>query len=570
VTLRAVSPEMEAGRDALARGAWLDAKAAFEGALARRESPEALEGLGTAAWWLDHGDSIFETRERAYSLYRRRGDNASAARMATWIAWDYAAFRGETAVASGWLRRARRLLEGVPEGPEHAWLALREGAFALLEHGDPREALERSQESIRIGRAIESSDYEMLGRALAGFAKVTAGEVADGMRDLDEVNAAVLAGELRDPLLIGLACCYLIAACERVRDFDRAVQWCTRLKAFCEKWGLRPLFSVCRTQYASVCMWRGTWNEADEELTLATEELRVSRPAMTGEGLVRLAELRRRQGRLEESAELFTRAESHPQASLGLAEIALDRGDARTAADLSERYLRRFPEDNRIERAAGLELHVRARLNLGQTEEARRALDSLIAIAAQVGTLPLLASARLAAGLVAEAQGDLESARRAFEDAVDRFQQSGAPFETALARIALARALAALGRADESRAEAERALEALLAMHAENEIARVRGLLADVETSPGASSGGAAAGPESGAKRRVPSLLTEREREVLRLVAQGMTNQAIAERLFVSEHTVHRHIANILRKLDAPSRAAAVARAAREDLLRNP
>ncbi|HEY6930121.1 MAG TPA: helix-turn-helix transcriptional regulator, partial [Thermoanaerobaculia bacterium] len=330
MTLLAATPEMEAGREALARGAWLDAKAAFEGALARRESPEALEGLGITAWWLDHGDSIFETRERAFALYRGRGDNASAARMATWIAWDYAAFRGETAVASGWLRRARRLLEGVPEGPEHAWLALREGAFALLEHGDPREALERARESIRIGRAIESADYEMLGRALAGFAKVTAGEVAEGMRDLDEVNASVLAGELRDPVLIGLACCYLIAACERVRDFDRAVQWCTRLKAFCEKWGLRPLFSVCRTQYASVCMWRGTWNEADEELTLATEELRVSRPAMTAEGLVRLAELRRRQGRLEEAADLFARAEPHPQASLGLAEIALDRGDART------------------------------------------------------------------------------------------------------------------------------------------------------------------------------------------------------------------------------------------------
>jgi DNA-binding NarL/FixJ family response regulator len=107
-------------------------------------------------------------------------------------------------------------------------------------------------------------------------------------------------------------------------------------------------------------------------------------------------------------------------------------------------------------------------------------------------------------------------------------------------------------------------------MHAENEIARVRGLLADVEASSGADSGGAAAGPGSGPRRRGPSLLTRREREVLRLVAQGMTNQAIAERLFVSEHTVHRHIANILRKLDAPSRAAAVARAAKEDLLRNP
>src|SRR5215470_647746 len=173
VTHPAVSPEMEAGRNALARGAWLDAKSAFESALAQKETPEALEGLGLTAWWLDHGDSVFDTRERAYALYRERGELESAARMAVWLAWDYAAFRGETAVASGWLRRARRLLEGVPEGPEHAWLALREGALALLEHGDPREALQSAQESMRIGRAIGSTDHEMLGRALAGFAKVT-------------------------------------------------------------------------------------------------------------------------------------------------------------------------------------------------------------------------------------------------------------------------------------------------------------------------------------------------------------------------------------------------------------
>src|SRR5262249_30429860 len=154
---------------------------------------------------------------------------------------------------SGWFGRARRLLEGLPEGPEHAWLALREGVFELLERGDPAGALQRADEAVRIGKAIGSTDYEMTARALDGFAKVTAGDVATGMRELDEVSAAIVAGEFSDHVLIGLACCYLIAACERVRDYDRALQWCTRLKAYCEKWGFRPLFAVCRTQYASVC-----------------------------------------------------------------------------------------------------------------------------------------------------------------------------------------------------------------------------------------------------------------------------------------------------------------------------
>ncbi|HKF45631.1 MAG TPA: LuxR C-terminal-related transcriptional regulator [Thermoanaerobaculia bacterium] len=545
---------LEAGHEALARGAWEFARKAFERALAQEESPEALEGLGLASWWLDRGETVFEARERAYALYRERGDRVSAARVAVWLGWDYAAFRGESAVASGWLGRARRLLEGLPDGPEHAWLALREGVFALLEESDPERALERANEAIRVGAAISSPDHEMVGRALAGFAKVTAGNVAEGMRDLDEVNAAVVAGELSNFALIGLASCYLIAACERIRDYDRALQWCSRLKELCRKWGLRPLFAVCRTQYASVCMWNGTWDEADRELTLATEELAASRPAMTAEGLVRLADLRRRQGRLEEAEEMFARSEPHPQASLGRAELALARGEAAAATDLADRYLRRLPSHNRVERAEGLELAVRSRLAVGKREEARAAFDELSAIASAVGTLALLASERLAAGFLASEEGDLESARRDFEDAVDRFQQGGAPYETARARVELARALARLGRAEDARREAERAIELLRGMGAEGEIRRARDVLSEA--------GAAAAGERSpGAK------LTSREIEVLALVAKGLSNADIGERLFVSEHTVHRHVANILAKLNVPSRAAAVAEAGRLKLL---
>ena len=164
------------------------------------------------------------------------------------------------------------------------------------------------REGIRIAREVGDTDLEMLGCAVQGLALVASGAVAEGMRGLDEVNAAVVAGELTDLVAIGLSCCYMIAACERVRDYDRAVQWCTRLKAFCAKWGLRPLFAVCRTQYASICLWRGTWVEAEQELSAASQELAASRPAMTGEALVRLGELRRRQGRLVEAAALFDQA----------------------------------------------------------------------------------------------------------------------------------------------------------------------------------------------------------------------------------------------------------------------
>ena len=202
----------------------------------------------------------------------------------------------------------------MPDAPEHAWLAARAGIWALLDDGDPHEAERLASEAVRVGQAIGAVDYEMVGRAVHGFARVTAGAVAEGLQELDEVNAAVLAGEMSDRVLIGLACCYLIAACERIHDYERATQWCDRLKAFCKKVGFRPLFAVCRTQYASVCMWRGAWDEAEHELTSASDELAACRPAMTGEGLVRLGELRRRQGKLDEAMALFDRVGGHPLA----------------------------------------------------------------------------------------------------------------------------------------------------------------------------------------------------------------------------------------------------------------
>jgi len=548
---------LASGDAALARGDWDEARRAFESVLASEENPAALEGLGIAAWWLDLAELVFDSRERAYRIYRERGDAVSAARVAIWLAWDTWAFRGEHAVASGWLQRAHRLLDGQGDVAERGWLEAREGALALFDGGDPDQAFRHGQETVRVARALGSIDLEMLGRAVQGLALVTSGAVAEGMRALDEVNAAVVAGELGDLIAIGLASCYMIAACDRVRDYDRALQWCARLKAFCAKWGLHPLFAVCRTQYASLCMWRGTWMEAEQELTAATDELAASRPAMTADGLVRLAELRRRQGRLVEATALFDQAEPHALASLGRAELAFDRGDAKTAAELGERYLRRIMPQSRTDRAAGLDLLVRAYVALDRCDAAQTALAELTAIATLVQTAPLRATASLAAGALAAGAGDHDTARRHLEDAVDLFLQSGAPFEVARARLDLGRAFAALGRLDAAADEARRAIEILTELKAELEIARARTLLAEVEGArqPGAPPRGKTAG------------LSAREIEVLRLVAEGLNNQVIAERLFLSEHTVHRHVANILNKLSVSSRAAAVAQAARHGVL---
>ncbi len=546
--------------DALARGAWEEARGAFEAELRLGESAEALEGLGLTAWWLDLAASVFESRERAYRLYLERGDKRSAARVAVWLAWDYWAFRGENAVASGWLQRARRLLEDHPDAVERAWLEIREGSLCLFEDFDPDRAHALATDGVRVARAAGSVDLEMLGGAVQGLALVMSGAVAEGLRRLDEVNAAVVAGEMEDFVAIGLASCYMIAGCEHVRDYDRAVQWCARLKEFCAQWRFHPLSAVCRTQYASICLWRGTWLEAETELRAAAGELETCRPAMAPDAVVRLAELRRRQGRLVEAARMFDAAGSHPLALIGAAEIALDRGDARPAADLAERYLRRLPPQNRTDRSTGLELIVRALSTAGDLDGARTALAELSAIAALMKTRPLRAFASRAAGWVALAAGQPDEARRHLEDAVDHFLQSGAPFELAQARLGLARALAQGGRAEEAGVEAQRALDLLTELKAEFHMAQARALLDQLvdRASP-------LAAPSS--PRAARAGLTAREMDVLRLVAEGLSNQAIGERLFVSEHTVHRHVANILNKLSVSSRAAAVAQATRRGLI---
>lgn len=541
------------------RGAWTEARAAFETALRIKEFPEAFEGLGTAAWWLDLADVVFDSRARAYRLYMARGDRAAAARVAVWLAWDSWAFRGENVVANGWLQRARRLLEDHPPCAERAWLEVREGSLCLLEEGDPERALSLAHEGIRIAQTAGSIDLEMLGRAVAGLALVASGSVADGMRILDEVSAAVIAGELTDRVAIGLCGCYLIAACERVRDFERAVQWCRRLKEFCAKWGLRPLFAVCRTQYASICLWRGTWGEAEQELCAASEELAACRPAMKGDALLRLAELRRRQGRLAESAAIVEQLAPHGAGLLARARLALDCDDPGGALELIEQYLRHLPILNRIDRASGLELAVQAHTDLRGWPGAKAALDQLREIAAIVGTIPLRADLSFASGYAAMGKGNANEARLCFEDACEMYTRSGAPFETGRARIQLARALGALGRGNAGVEELCRGKAILSGLNAGLEVARAEKLLSDLLLPHSID--------PANSQKAEPGELTGREIEVLRLVAEGLSNDSIAQRLFLSEHTVHRHLANILNKLDVPTRAAAVAQATRRGLL---
>jgi DNA-binding SARP family transcriptional activator len=468
---------LEAGLEALGRGAWEDAKAAFERALADGETAEALDGWAQAARFLGEGDASLEARARAFRAYRARGESRSAARAAAWLAYDTVVFRGDDAVAQGWFGHAHRLLEDDDESEEHGWVAFLEGEVALIAHGDAARAAEHATRALAVGRRAGVMDLEMLALSLTGLARVAAGEIAEGMRELDQATAAAVAGELSGLHLAGAVCCHMIYACERAHDVERAAQWCDTVRGFAEEWSVPQLFGFCRSHYASVLIWRGRWNDAEAELTAASLAFELGAPALVYEGILRLAGLRRRQGRLGEAAELCERIAWHPAAQLCLAEIALDRGDAPAARDLVARHLRALPPGERLGRAPGLELAVRLHLALQAVPAAEAAVAELQELADAAGTAPLRASARFAHGLLARARGDSEAARHEFEDAVDDWSRMRAPYELARGHIALAELAIETHLPDEAARELQRARSALDGLVVPRELEEAEALL---------------------------------------------------------------------------------------------
>jgi ATP/maltotriose-dependent transcriptional regulator MalT len=368
------------------------------------------------------------------------------------------------------------------------------------------------------------------------------------MKRLDEAATAAVAGEMSDRNAVWTTLCTLMTACDRIRDYDRAVQWCARVKELSQQWGFEALFTPCRTHYASVLMWRGEWDEAEQQLTAARSEYATFRPPMVGESIVRLAELRWRQGRWDEAAELFQQVEHEGIAQPGRAELALSLGNAKAAADYAERYLRQLPVEDRMERAIGLELIVRSLAVAGGFEAAQQPLAELRRTAQHTTMKPLLASAAFAAGALGAAQDDYEGARRHFEDAVSLYERVSAPFDSARARMELARTLFNLGRNADSGREATLALQSFRQVGAAKE---AEGAASFLQSLGEAITLKASADNSAG--------LSPRELEVLESIAAGRSNQEIASDLFLSVRTVERHISTIYEKIGAHGKAARAA-----------
>ncbi|MGH2779762.1 MAG: helix-turn-helix transcriptional regulator, partial [Actinomycetota bacterium] len=164
---------VSAGRVALRSGHWEEARAAFEAALDQAETPEALEGMGEALWWLCDARSSVRFRERAYVGFRQAGDLTSACVTALSISTSYLVNLGNEAAARGWLGRAEGVMRQVDPNPMQGWLWATGGYLSA----DPQRSRELLGRALEFARESGDVDLELVTLGDIGLDLVVKGEV---------------------------------------------------------------------------------------------------------------------------------------------------------------------------------------------------------------------------------------------------------------------------------------------------------------------------------------------------------------------------------------------------------
>lgn len=543
VDVRAAGARLAEGRAALAAGDEARAALAFEAAAAAGAGGDAAFGLAQAHYLARDHPAAVQAWTQAYAAYRAGGDRLGGAAAARMLSWVHGNVRGDWAVAGGWLARATRLLEEAGEDClERGWIeVLGAGAEA-----DPTVREERYLTAVAIARRFGDADLEFEASSWIGFEHVLADRFADGMVRLDEAMAAIAGGEVNDWCVIEGAVCAMFLACERAQDVGRAEQWMRTVEDLRGRRKFAVAGSFCRAHYGAILTAAGRWAEAEAELTAAARMFEGGSTRMEATALVRLADLRVRQGRLEEAARLLQGLDQDHDAVRPLAALHLAHGRVAAARDLLERAL---PPEN-TGSAAGplLALLVDVELADGHVDAARAAADRLVHVATEQPTPYLRAAAAMARGKVCVASGDGQ-ARACLQDALSLFSLAQMPVELARARLELARALVS-DRPEVAITEATNALAAFERLEAARDADAAAALLRTL-------------GAAGRAGSRTGEPLTNREKEVLALLGHGLSNPEIAARLFISRKTVEHHVSRILAKLRLRSRAEAAAHAAR-------
>jgi DNA-binding NarL/FixJ family response regulator len=527
-----------------ARSDWEEARDLFERAYKEQTSAEALDGLGQVLWWLGEEEEAIETRARAFGEYRRRGDSDEAANVAIYLAAEYR-IAGNSSLSNGWLGRGTRLLDDCGDCPAQVWLHIEQSKRAPT----PEVAEEEARRALELARTIGDAGLEGAALSHAGRAQITRGDEKGGMSLLDEAMAIATSAEADDPMAIGDACCTTLTACEGLYDPQRALDWGRAISEFFRRRRFLPLLSWCRSVYAGFLIATGDWEDAEHTLEAALEaEAALPHPNRAGT-LIQLAELRLRQGRLEEAERLLAGLEDRPSALRPVVRLHLARGRVELAAEIVARRL----DEAAVTGGAPQLMALQAEIEIARSDAsaARAAIDDAAAAAGETGRDDLIAWAAVL-GARARRLAEEPADEVALEDAIQRLAELGMPLEEGEARLELSRALAAEhphSAIEEGRA-ALRAFEQLgAARHADEAASFLR-----EKGAPGRP------GPRTG------KTLTKRERQVLALLGEGLSNPQIAERLVISPRTAEHHVRNVLSKLELDSRAGAAAYAAREGI----
>ncbi len=535
---------LDQGRKALEIGNWGQARSLLERALRQHHLPEVYEELAWACWWVNDATAVFEYRSKAYNLFLESDNRLGASRLASWIGLDHIEFKGEFAIANGWFQRAENLLEGLPDSWELGFIKTLKARWAFQVEKNSELAFKLIDETLELSKSLNNVDGEMLAGALKGFILVVEGKINEGMPLLDEATLLALTSEKGDIKVTTITCCYLIDACERIRDYDRASQWCNNVKELCKRWRYKAMFANCRMKYAGILISKGEWKEAEEEFLTAATELKEFRPIQVNACTVRLADLKRRQGKWEESENMLREVESHPLKSLYHARLYFDKGEYENALNMAEKFVRRISVREKGERTAGVELLLRIYLKLGKPEQAAALVDELREIAGAINTPPLKAALLSAEGNLNLAYNQYEVAKRNFEDAIDIYDGIKSHFDAAQDRLTLSEALMKLQLFEQAEAEINAAANTFKALGAVKDLEKAKYLLKHLYLE------------NASLTNRNEYEFTGRELEVLRLIVAGKNNEEIAEKLFLSVRTVEKHLTNIYSKMGVSGKSA--------------
>jgi DNA-binding CsgD family transcriptional regulator len=540
--------ELDQGRDAYRQRRWLDAYTA----LARADHveqlpPEDLELLATSASLIGRMDEYLTLLERLHHVHLDAGEALRAARDAFWLGMNLA-IRGDVGPAGGWFGRAQRLVEREGRDCVERGYLLVPLAFQRQAEGDYEGAFATAVDAAKVGERFADSDLFTVAVHFQGLIRIQQGRVEEGLRLLDESMVAVVAGEL-SPVLTGVVYCGVIAGCEAAFDPRRAREWTNALAQWCEQQPQLVAFTGrCLAHRAGIMQLHGKWDEALAEARLARERAeQAMNAAATGQAWYQQGELHRLRGEIPAAEAAYKEANrSGREPQPGLALLQLASGDPNGAAGAIARALGETAEP--MKRAALLPAYAEIMLAADNVGEARKASNELAEIAATGERAMLRALSAYVQGAVALAEDDAAAALAALRRALRAWQELDAPYEIARVRVLVGLACRALGDESTATLELEAARDLFAELRAAPQVTRVDSLLTR-----------AMAADNHG--------LSPRELEVLRLIAAGKSNREIAAALVVSEHTVARHVQNILAKLGVSSRTAAAAFAFEHELV---